>query len=234
MQNISFFARQRLLIVAGVLLLHALALWGLQSGLLQRAAALVEDIVVPVTVITEAPVVSKPAPQPAPAPLQSRAAPAPAPTPTPMAPAPVAPAPQQAAPMPQATAEATPSANAATGSLQAQAAPAAAAPSPLPAPAIKAELPLVEADYLVKPNREFPRRCLRRREQGTVVVMCSLGSMAMRTRPKSAAAAVSNASTARRWIPRCRPNTSRSCAAGWPCRSGGTLPSNMFFRSKWQ
>lgn len=175
MQNSSSFARQRVLIVAGVLLLHALALWGLQSGLLQRAAALVEDIVVPVTVITEAPVVSKPAPQPAPPPLQSRAAPAPAPTPTPMAPAPVAPAPQQAAPLPQATAEATPAANAATGSLQAQAAPAAAAPSPLPAPAIKAELPLVEADYLVKPNREFPRRCLRRREQGTVVVHVLIG-----------------------------------------------------------
>jgi protein TonB len=174
MPNPSPIHRQRLIIVASVLLLHVLALWGLQSGLLQRAAALVEEIVVPVTVTTEAPAVSKPAPQPALKPLPpTRAAPPPAATPAPAftAPSPAAPAAPQ--PVPQAIADPTPSANAATGVSHAQSAPAVAA-TPNPAPS--AEGPTVEAVYLEKPNRAYPTRCLRRQEQGTVVVHVLIGA----------------------------------------------------------
>jgi protein TonB len=174
MPNASPIPRQRFFIVASVLLVHGLALWALQTGLLQRAAALVEEIVVPVSVITEVPVVPPPAPKPAPTPLPAKTVPTPAPAPSFAAPSPVAAVPQSA-PLPQVIADPVPSATAATGSLQAQPAVAAAAPGPAPAPVSKAEPPSVEADYLVKPNREYPRRCLRRREQGTVVVHVLIG-----------------------------------------------------------
>jgi protein TonB len=176
MQDTNPIHRQRLLIVASVLLLHVLGLWGLQSGLLQRAATLVQEIVVPVSVIAEPPP-PPPVPVTPPKPLaptaQAKSVPstplAPVPTPSPAPIAPAAPA------LPQAIADPAPSATAATGSLQAQPAVAAAAPSPVPAPSPKAEPTSVEADYLVKPNREFPLRCQRRREQGTVVVHVLIG-----------------------------------------------------------
>lgn len=171
MPNTSPIHRQRLLIVASVLLFHVLALWGLQSGLLQRAAVMVEELVVPVSVITETPAVAPPRPKPPPpAPRTPAAQPV---APTPAAPAPAATVAQPTA-MPQARADAAPSANAATGVLQAPAAAATAQPSP--APVAKVEPTSIEAEYLVEPKREYPRRCYRRGEQGHVVVHVLIGT----------------------------------------------------------
>jgi len=55
MPNTSSLERQRAMIVACVLLLHALALWGLHSGLLQRAASAAQELVVQASVIIETP-----------------------------------------------------------------------------------------------------------------------------------------------------------------------------------
>jgi protein TonB len=165
--------RQRVIVVASVLLLHALALWALQTGLLQRVWVLAEEIVVPVEFITPlVPPEIKPPPV-IPKPPQSVKTPVAASTPT-SAP-PVAPAP---APMPLAIADPTPSANAPVGVAHAPVAvaPVVTAPSPpAPAPAPKVELPTIEAEYLVRPNREYPRRCQRRGEQGKVVVRVLIG-----------------------------------------------------------
>lgn len=167
--------RRTLHIVVSVVLLHVLALWGLQSGLLQRAATVVQEMVVPVSVIPEAPALAKSPPKPAPLAAPVKAAPAAAavPVPVPVLAAP-SPAPTPAlAPMPLAMADSPPAANAVTGVQHPPAAPAL--PAPGPAPVAKAEPPSVEAEYLVRPNREYPRRCLRRREQGTVVVRVLIG-----------------------------------------------------------
>ena len=89
-----FFRSRHFGIVATVLLLHALALWGLQSGLLQRVADIAEELVVPVSVMLQPPPVAKPAPLQPPVarpvlradpPARSPAAPTP---PTPALPAP--------------------------------------------------------------------------------------------------------------------------------------------------
>jgi protein TonB len=164
-----------LYIVVSVLVLHALALWGLQSGLLQRAAAVVQELVVPASVITESPVVAQPAPQSVQPVAPAKATPAAvAAAPTPVATPPV--------PVPQAVADATPAANAATGVQHAPAtpfapaAPAAQAVAPGPAPVPKPEQPSAEAEYLVSPSREYPLRCWRRREQGRVVVRVLIGA----------------------------------------------------------
>jgi periplasmic protein TonB len=178
MPSLAPTSRRTLYIVVSVLVLHVLALWGLQSGLLQRATTMVQEMVVPASVITELPVVTPSVPKPA---LPAKATP----TPTPVvatarptagpAPAPAVPA---LVPAPQATPDTTPSTNAATevqhgpASGFAMAAPAAApAPAPLPRP----EQPSTEAEYLVSPSREYPLRCMRRREQGRVVVRVLIG-----------------------------------------------------------
>ena len=164
-----FIYRPRVLIVVSVLLLHALALWGLQSGLLQRVLVLAEDIVVPVTVITEAPPVSKPAPlrlQPAaktPQSIQPRPA---APAPVPVAAVPVA-------AQPLAIADPTPAANAPQG-VQHAAAPAVVA-APAAAPTTKVELPSTNAEYLHNPKPKYPTLSLNRNEQGTVVLSVLVG-----------------------------------------------------------
>lgn len=171
MRHMTPMHRQRLLIVISVLVLHALGLWGLQSGLLQRAAAMVEEIVVPVSVITEPPVVPPSAPKPLPPSLPSKAAsPTPpvvhVPTPAPVAPTPT-PAPAAA---PQAIADTTPAANAPTGLQQAPAATALAPPAPAVAVVAKVELPSSSADYLHNPKPAYPKLSERRGEQGTVLL----------------------------------------------------------------
>jgi protein TonB len=170
MPTISPIHRQRFFIVASVLLLHALALWALQAGLLQRVLLLAEEIVVPVEFITpETPPLVKP-PPPLPKPLPSSKTPVAAPIPSPAPP--VAPA-----PLPLAIADTTPSANAPVGVTHAPVAtaPVAVAPSP-PAPAVKVELPSSDAEYLHNPRPKYPGLSISRNEQGTVRLSVLVGA----------------------------------------------------------
>ncbi len=171
MNNISPLLRQRLLIVASVLLLHVLALWALQTGLLQRVLVLAEEIVVPVEFITpQTPPVIKPPPV---LPKPPPSAKPPVATPTPPSPAPPVAAP---APVPLAIADTTPSANAPVAVTHAPAAVAPVAPAPsAPAPAPKVELPSSDAEYLHNPKTEYPRISRQRNEQGKVVVSVYIG-----------------------------------------------------------
>lgn len=190
--------RRSLPIVAGVLLLHGLALWGLQSGLLQRTATPAQERVVPVSLLSEVPVAARPAPMPAPAaapavPATALARPAAAALAPPVAPSPLSPQPPAT---PQATADSTAAANAAsgahpvpgalalpatasatgaTGATPAVATAATPAAATAAAAASKGESPTLEAEYLVKPNRKYPPHCERRREQGTVLVRVLIG-----------------------------------------------------------
>ena len=170
MQNISPFHRQRFLLVASVLLLHVLALWALQSGLLQRVLVLAEEIVVPVAFIrAESPPLPKPPPA-APKPPPSSKMPVATPSPTPV---PVA----IPAPVPMAIADPAPSANAPAGVTHAPAAVAAAVAVPgAPVPAPKVELPSSDAQYLQNPKSEYPRLSRQRNEQGKVVVAVFIGT----------------------------------------------------------
>ena len=173
MPNTSTIHRQRVFIVASVLLLHVLALWALQSGLLQRVLVLAEEIVVPVEFIAPVtPPVVKPPPV-LPKPPPSTKTPVAAPSPSPVQP--VAPA-----PVPLAIADTTPSANAPVGVTHAPAAVAPIAPAPpapsAPAPAPKVELPSSDAEYLHNPKSEYPRISRQRNEQGKVVVSVFIGT----------------------------------------------------------
>jgi protein TonB len=161
-------------IVASVVLLHGLGLWGLQSGLLQRVSAVVQELVVPVWVLTEPPVAPPSPPKPVPPVLPSKTPPA-APAP-PVAPAPTARplAATQAVAMPQAIADPTPSANAATG--QAQAPTAVVAPAAAPTAPAKVELPSSSADYLHNPKPPYPKLSERRGEQGVVLLSVLVGA----------------------------------------------------------
>ena len=176
------------LIVAGVLLLHILALWALQSGLLRRAV----EIVVPAQILSEfieppAPKVEPPPPPPPPPQIKQPVAKTPTPTP---APAP-APAP---APVPVAIADPTPAPATPEGTTTPQAppppvtAPVAAVPeTPPPAPAppapVKVEVPTSDAEYLHNPKPVYPRLSKLQGEQGKVVYKISVGADGL---PKSA------------------------------------------------
>ena len=170
MTNISLIHRQRFFIIACVLLLHALALWALQTGLLQRVLVLAEEIVVPVEFITqETPPVVKP-PPPIPKPPPSSKTPVATPTPSPVQP--VAPA-----PLPLAIADTAPSVNAPVGVTHAPAAvaPVAVAPS-APTPVPKLDLPSTDADYLHNPKPKYPGLSISRNEQGTVRLSVLVGA----------------------------------------------------------
>jgi protein TonB len=171
MPNASTIHRQRFFIVASVLLLHALALWALQTGLLQRMVATIEEVVTPVAVITEPSPPPKPKSLPAPEPAKKESIAKQMLPPLVPAPVPVAPATPQAAPAPLAVAEAPPAANAPQGVLHA--APAAAAPTP--APAARVDLPLSVADYLHNPKPKYPPLSGSRNEQGTVRLLVLVG-----------------------------------------------------------
>lgn len=164
------------LIIASVVLLHAAALWALQSGLARKTV----EIIVPAEVIAE--LIAPPAPQvrpPPPAPLAPQAPPvprpavvrkaAPRPAPTPLAVADPTPAPN--APQVTATPEPAPVA-AAPASVAAVPAPAAPAPA---APA-RIELPSSNAAYLNNPAPSYPSISKRMGEQGKVVLRVLIGA----------------------------------------------------------
>jgi protein TonB len=167
---------RNLTIALSVLLLHVGLIWGLQSGLLIRAA----EILIPVTVLSQ--LVDAPA-QPQPAKPQPPAAPKPptSPKPTTSPPAPVkqaAPTQVQplavAAPAEQATVQAT-----ATPALSAPAkssAPPPAANLPAaPAAAAVVQQPSSNADYLKNPKPAYPSLSARLGETGRTVYKVWIG-----------------------------------------------------------
>lgn len=177
--------RRAALIVTAVLLLHALALWALNSGLLRR----VVEIVVPVEVLSEVvepprPVIPPPPPpQVRPPPRQAVVRPDTPPPPRPTAtpppvlampvnpdPAPQAPTavPAPPAPLPPMTAPVTTTAVAA--------APPKPAPAEIrPAAPPKVELPSSDAAYLQNPQPVYPPMSKRLNEQGKVLVRVLIG-----------------------------------------------------------
>lgn len=161
-------------IVLGVVALHVVLIWTLQSGLLMRAA----EIIVPAELLAE--FITPPAPMAPPAPPK----PVPVATPTPPAPAkrvqPKAPAAPQLQPL--AITDPTPSTAAPTGVVTqapqaVAAAPAAAAPSPAqaaPGPA-KIELPSADARYSDQDATVYPAMSRRLGEEGTTVYSVLIG-----------------------------------------------------------
>ena len=163
---------------ATVLLLHLLALWALQNGLLRRAAG----VVVPVLTVTvqetsakpSAPELAAPAPKaPAQTPVQAR------PQPQRAEPSSVQPAPLVAAATSAVTsAFVAPQATASTGTGTAPTGPAP--PSATGALTSSApptlELPSSDAQYLHNPKPEYPRASRQRGEQGRVVVNVLIGT----------------------------------------------------------
>lgn len=158
-------------VIGGVLLFHALALWGLQSGLIRRAV----EVIVPAEVLSE--FIEPPAPKAPPPPAPAPKVPQPktvAPRPTPLPPA----------PQPVAIADPTPAPAAPTGISTPQppspplAAPVAAAPpAPPPPPAPpRVELPSSDADYLQNPKPAYPAISKRLGEQGKVIVRVLIGA----------------------------------------------------------
>lgn len=179
--------RQRLSLVFGVLLLHALVLWALQAGLLKNAASRAETQVVPLSLITPPPLAppapKPPADPPPPVPSPSKAvaaaaarpvapaltakpSPSPSPTPTPATPTPAqgtAPSPLPVA-APQTLSPATSSAPSASGPPQP---PSGTAP---PAAPPSVELPSISAAYLHNPKPLYPKASERRGEYGVVLL----------------------------------------------------------------
>lgn len=164
-----------MLVVAGVVLLHAGALWALQSGLLRRAV----EVLVPVEMLSE--FIDPPAPKAAPhlpEPPEQVAQPVvKIKTPTPPPP-----------PVLMAIADLTPSGNAPVGVVTPQlpappiTAPVAVAAEPAPAPAPpppappRVELPSTDADYLQNPRPIYPAMSKRLGEQGQVVHSVLIGA----------------------------------------------------------
>ena len=158
--------QQRHIAIAGsVVLFHVVALWALQTGLIQR----VVEVLVPVAVLSE--MIEPPRPKAEP------------PPPKPVAPATPTVTPKTATlpppPMPLAITDATPAPNAPTGvvaqplPLPPITAPVAATPAPVAAP--KVELPSSDADYLQNPKPAYPAMSKRLGEQGKVIVRVLIG-----------------------------------------------------------
>jgi protein TonB len=158
-------SRHHLLIAGSVMLFHLGALWALQTGLLQRAVA----VIVPVQLLSE--FIAPPRPKVAPPPpvrkpvtppvRHQTAAPPPMllamadPTPAPHAPVGVVPQPVALAPM---------------------LAPVAATPGPPAPPPPQVELPSSDADYLHNAKPAYPLHSRRLGEQGKVVVRVLIGA----------------------------------------------------------
>ncbi len=182
----------RLAVIVGVVLMHAVALWALQRGLVRPPA----EVVVPAQILAEL-IVPPPAPPPAPA---APAAPAVAPPPRPR-PAPPPPKPRAAPPQPAPVTQARPTAPvmapfapapvqtapevapAPTAAVPAPPAPAAAptpAPSPATPPAPPAPAAVVppssSAAYLNNPPPPYPAMSKRLGESGRVVVRVLIGT----------------------------------------------------------
>ena len=166
----SSVARSRIFIVCAVLLLHGLALWALQVGLLQRMVDTVQEVVTPIAVLPGSrqpapPPVAKPAAPDKNTPLPKPDLPQVMLSPAPLVATPVAP------PAPMAIADATPAPNAPAGQTTAHPV-AALAPPPPPAPAApaKIEYPSSDANYLHNPEPLYPLASERRREYGLVLL----------------------------------------------------------------
>ena len=158
------------IIALSVLVLHVLFIWGLQSGLLMRAA----EIVVPVEVLSQ--FIEPPAPKVDPVP------PTPVTPPTPPKPVKTvaAKAPTQPAPQPLAIADPTPSPNAPVGVTTPQPAPApiaapVAAVATAPAGPPSVQLPSSDASYLQNPKPAYPPVSRRMNEQGKTIVRVMIG-----------------------------------------------------------
>ncbi len=165
-------------IVGGVVLLHAAALWALQSGLARKPV----EIIVPVTVIAE--FIAPPAPEVQPTPPAPPSPPPPS-KPTPPAPRP-APTPKRAprpapAPAPLAIAQAAPTADAPVVAVQEPAPAEVTAPIAPPAPPVplappapppppRIEQPSSNAAYLQNPAPAYPSISKRMGEQGKVLL----------------------------------------------------------------
>ena len=167
---------RHVLVLTGVLAVHALGLWLLQHGMAYR----VDEPVMPAEILVEWLPVPKPdtakptLPQPQPAsvrPLEPAAAPPRI--------QPVAQRPTQAAPSISPTASPTvvanpaasgPTVNASLPSQAESAAPVTAAASAAPPAAPRIELPSSQADYLNNPRPPYPALSKRLGEQGKVVL----------------------------------------------------------------
>ena len=165
----SFVRRshRNILIGGGVVLFHAAALWGLQSGLARRTV----EVVVPVEILSE---LLRPPPPP-------KVEPAPTPRPEPPSKPRIVKKVPPPAPQPLAVRETPPTANAPVGVISPQppappvAAPVAPAPAPPAAPA-KVELPISDAGYLQNPKPPYPAISKRLGEQGKVVLRVFIGA----------------------------------------------------------
>lgn len=169
-------------IVGSVVLMHGVALWALQKGLLRPP----EAVVVPAQIVAE---LIAPPPPPAPAPILATEPTPPAPTP----PAPPPPKPRPAPPRPAPVAEARPTAP--VVAAPAPMAPEAPAPAPAPiseptaatpAPAAPAAPPAAPAPpavvqpssnaaHLNNPPPPYPAMSKRLGETGRVVVRVLIG-----------------------------------------------------------
>jgi protein TonB len=195
MPSMPSFFRQPIAVVACVLLFHGLALWALQTGLLQRVMVRGEEGVMPIAVLTEPDSEAKP--QALPAPERDKRKPLLQRPPLPLTTAPPAP---PAPPTPSATAARSistplqlglaaadvsqsssgPSTALSAGTALAPVAGATVAapayPSNPSAPALKVEWPSSSADYLHNPKPLYPRLSERRNEQGTVILHVLVGA----------------------------------------------------------
>ena len=163
------------MIAGGVVLLHVIALWALQNGLLHRAVA----VFVPVQLLSEVvepprPVVVPPPPAPPPPTVTKQVVvKTRVPTPPPL-------------PQLQAVANPEPAPNAPTAvstppvPLPPIAAPVAVAVAPVAAPPTppappRIELPSSDAEYLQNPKPSYPSLSKRLGEQGTVLIQVLIG-----------------------------------------------------------
>lgn len=170
-------------ITVSVVLLHLLALWALQSGLLRRSVEQITPAEMLVEIsLAATPEVEPPTPQVRPAPATKPMAPV-RPTPstqaTPEVPAP-APVPPRVpdtppAPLPLAPSAAANSSAPALNTAAPSAASTSAAPIQAPA-AAKVELPSSNADYLNNPKPPYPPLSKRLGEQGQVIVHVLIGA----------------------------------------------------------
>lgn len=153
---------RNLRIIVTVLMLHAAALWALQSGLLRRTVELLIPAQVLVDMATpETPTPPQPKPQPSPRPQ----------TVAPPRPTPLAVATASAQPSADAPAPVAPSTEAAVERPVIAAAPSVATPAPP-----KLVLPTSDADYLNNPKPPYPPASRRLGEQGKVVIRTLIGA----------------------------------------------------------
>ena len=165
----SSTSRHHLVIAGSVVLFHLGALWALQTGLLQRAVA----VIVPVQLLSE--FIAPPRPNVTPPPPSP---PVRKPVTTPTVRKSVALPPP---PMPLAIADPTPAPQAPVGvvpqpvALASMRTPVAATPGPPAPPPPQVELPSSDADYLQNPTPAYPAHSRRLGEQGKVILRVLIG-----------------------------------------------------------